>query len=116
MRHLQAYVTSLIVGLGIDATNSAFVKPFNASAFAVYLLTSLRRKTGGSAVFHPTKGDDRTNTLKTLVVAGSFAFGANAKPVRDIVLVHGTVADGALAWVYDELTGRGYTLSIIRIR
>lgn len=116
MHHLQAYVTSLIVGLGTDATNNAFVMPFKRAAFAVYLLTSLRRKTGGSTVFHPTKGDDRTNTLKTLVVAGSFACGANAKPVRDIVLVHGTVADGALAWVYDELTGRGYTLSIIRIR
>lgn len=59
-----------------------------------------------------------TNTLKIIAaaaVAGSFAFGANAEPVRNIVLVHGAFADGS-GWrgVYDELIGRGYAVSIVQ--
>src|SRR5690606_27405928 len=59
-----------------------------------------------------------TNTMKTLAaaaVAGSFAFGANAEPVRNIVLVHGAFADGS-GWrgVYDDLTARGYAVSIVQ--
>ena len=59
-----------------------------------------------------------TNVLKTIAaaaVAGSVAFGASAEPVRNIVLVHGAFADGS-GWrgVYDELTSRGYTVSIVQ--
>ena len=59
-----------------------------------------------------------TKTLKTLAaaaIAGSVAFGANAEPVRNIVLVHGAFADGS-GWrgVYDELTARGYAVSIVQ--
>jgi pimeloyl-ACP methyl ester carboxylesterase len=59
-----------------------------------------------------------TNTLKTIAaaaVAGSVAFGASAEPIRNIVLVHGAFADGS-GWrgVYDELTTRGYTVSIVQ--
>ena len=59
-----------------------------------------------------------TNILKTIAaaaVAGSVAFGASAEPVRNIVLVHGAFADGS-GWrgVYDELTARGYTVSIVQ--
>jgi pimeloyl-ACP methyl ester carboxylesterase len=59
-----------------------------------------------------------TNTLKTIgaaAVAGSVAFGVNAEPVRNIVLVHGAFADGS-GWrgVYDELTARGYAVSIVQ--
>ncbi|MDR7126412.1 alpha/beta hydrolase [Pseudotabrizicola sp. 4114] len=59
-----------------------------------------------------------TTTLQTLAaaaVAGSTAFGASAEPVRNIVLVHGAFADGS-GWrgVYDNLTARGYTVSIVQ--
>ncbi|MGK8235012.1 alpha/beta hydrolase [Roseovarius sp. MS2] len=58
------------------------------------------------------------NTLKTLTaaaLAGSVAFGVNANPVPNIVLVHGAFADGS-GWrgVYDELTARGYDVSIVQ--
>lgn len=59
-----------------------------------------------------------TNTMTTFAaaaVAGSLAPGANAEPVRNIVLVHGAFADGS-GWrgVYDELTSRGYAVSIVQ--
>jgi pimeloyl-ACP methyl ester carboxylesterase len=59
-----------------------------------------------------------TNTLKTITaaaVAGSGAFGASGGPVLNIVLVHGAFADGS-GWrgVYDELTARGYAVSIVQ--
>lgn len=59
-----------------------------------------------------------TKALKILAaaaLAGSFASGASAEPVRNIVLVHGAFADGS-GWrgVYDELTGRGYAVSIVQ--
>jgi pimeloyl-ACP methyl ester carboxylesterase len=58
------------------------------------------------------------NTLKTAVtaaVASTIAFSASAEPVRNIVLVHGAFADGS-GWrrVYDELTERGYAVSIVQ--
>lgn len=39
----------------------------------------------------------------------------SAKPIRNIVLVHGAFADGT-GWrgVYDELTGRGYKVSVVQ--
>ncbi len=59
-----------------------------------------------------------TNALKTIAaaaIAGSVAFGASADPVRNIVLVHGAFADGS-GWrgVYDDLTHRGYAVSIVQ--
>lgn len=59
-----------------------------------------------------------TQTLKTIAaaaVAGSVAFGASAEPIRNIVLVHGAFADGS-GWrgVYDDLTARGYAVSIVQ--
>jgi pimeloyl-ACP methyl ester carboxylesterase len=59
-----------------------------------------------------------TNTLKTIAaaaVAGSVAFGVSAEPIRNIVLVHGAFADGS-GWrgVYDDLTARGYAVSIVQ--
>jgi pimeloyl-ACP methyl ester carboxylesterase len=59
-----------------------------------------------------------TNTFKSIAaaaIAGSVAFGASAEPVRNIVLVHGAFADGS-GWrgVYDELTARGYAVSIVQ--
>jgi pimeloyl-ACP methyl ester carboxylesterase len=59
-----------------------------------------------------------TNALKTMaaaVVAGSVALSASADPIRNIVLVHGAFADGS-GWrgVYDELTQRGYSVSIVQ--
>jgi pimeloyl-ACP methyl ester carboxylesterase len=59
-----------------------------------------------------------TNALKTMaaaVVAGSVALSASADPIRNIVLVHGAFADGS-GWrgVYDELTARGYAVSIVQ--
>lgn len=59
-----------------------------------------------------------TNSMKTLAaaaIAGSVAFGASAEPIRNIVLVHGAFADGS-GWrgVYDELTARGYAVSIVQ--
>ncbi|MDQ0314931.1 alpha/beta fold hydrolase [Amorphus orientalis] len=59
-------------------------------------------------------------TLKTMAaaaVAGGVAFGtdAHAEPIRNIVLVHGAFADGS-GWrgVYDNLTARGYAVSIVQ--
>ncbi|WP_245749741.1 alpha/beta fold hydrolase [Palleronia marisminoris] len=48
-------------------------------------------------------------------VAGSAAPGADAEPIRNIVLVHGAFADGS-GWrgVYDNLTARGYAVSIVQ--
>jgi pimeloyl-ACP methyl ester carboxylesterase len=59
-----------------------------------------------------------TNILKTIAaaaIAGSIGFSASAEPVRNIVLVHGAFADGS-GWrgVYDELTARGYAVSIVQ--
>jgi pimeloyl-ACP methyl ester carboxylesterase len=59
-----------------------------------------------------------TSPLKTLAAAafaGSVAFGVYAEPVRNIVLVHGAFADGS-GWrgVYDDLTARGYRVSIVQ--
>jgi pimeloyl-ACP methyl ester carboxylesterase len=41
--------------------------------------------------------------------------GPNPQPVRNVVLVHGAFADGS-GWrgVYDELTARGYRVSIVQ--
>jgi pimeloyl-ACP methyl ester carboxylesterase len=54
-------------------------------------------------------------TVAASAVAGGIAFGASAEPVRNIVLVHGAFADGS-GWrgVYDELTARGYAVSIVQ--
>jgi pimeloyl-ACP methyl ester carboxylesterase len=59
-----------------------------------------------------------TTPLKSIAAAagaGGIAFGASAEPVRNIVLVHGAFADGS-GWrgVYDELTARGYAVSIVQ--
>ncbi|MGL4238625.1 alpha/beta fold hydrolase [Tabrizicola sp.] len=59
-----------------------------------------------------------TSTLKTIAAAalvGSVALSASAEPIRNIVLVHGAFADGS-GWrgVYDELTARGYAVSIVQ--
>ena len=45
----------------------------------------------------------------------ALAPSAQAEPIRNIVLVHGAFADGA-GWrgVYDELTGRGYKVSVVQ--
>ena len=58
------------------------------------------------------------NTLKVAAAAAlacCVVFAADAEPVRNIVLVHGAFADGS-GWrgVYDELTGRGYAVSIVQ--
>ena len=49
------------------------------------------------------------------VLASSLTSVAYAEPVKNIVLVHGAFADGS-GWrgVYDELTSRGYTVSIVQ--
>ncbi len=49
------------------------------------------------------------------VLASSLTSAAYAEPVKNIVLVHGAFADGS-GWrgVYDELTSRGYTVSIVQ--
>lgn len=57
-------------------------------------------------------------TLRTAVLGaflGSAALVANAEPVRNVVIVHGAFADGS-GWrgVYDELTARGYAVSIVQ--
>jgi pimeloyl-ACP methyl ester carboxylesterase len=54
-------------------------------------------------------------TIAAAVLAGGVAFSASAEPVRNIVLVHGAFADGS-GWrgVYDELTERGYAVSIVQ--
>jgi pimeloyl-ACP methyl ester carboxylesterase len=59
-----------------------------------------------------------TTSLKTVAGApltGSVAVGADAEPVRNIVLVHGAFADGS-GWrgVYEELTTRGFIVSIVQ--
>jgi pimeloyl-ACP methyl ester carboxylesterase len=56
--------------------------------------------------------------LRTVVLGAflaSAALAANAEPVRNIVIVHGAFADGS-GWrgVYDELTARGYAVSIVQ--
>lgn len=54
-------------------------------------------------------------TMAAAAVAGSVALGASADPIRNIVLVHGAFADGS-GWrgVYDALTARGYSVSIVQ--
>ena len=54
-------------------------------------------------------------TTAAAAVAGGITFGASAEPVRNIVLVHGAFADGS-GWrgVYDELTARGFAVSIVQ--
>jgi pimeloyl-ACP methyl ester carboxylesterase len=56
-----------------------------------------------------------SKTTATEEAASSVAFGVGAEPVRNIVLVHGAFADGS-GWrgVYDELTARGYVVSIVQ--
>ncbi|TGN43385.1 alpha/beta hydrolase [Paracoccus liaowanqingii] len=59
-----------------------------------------------------------TGALKNIAAAAltsSVAFGASAEPIRNVVLVHGAFADGS-GWrgVYDELTSRGYAVSIVQ--
>ena len=58
------------------------------------------------------------NSLKAFAAAAllcSIAFGLSAEPIRNIVVVHGAFADGS-GWrgVYDELTARGYAVSIVQ--
>ena len=71
------------------------------------------------------------NNVRTVIaaaaVAASFPVAASAQttdhsghiaatqPVRNVVLVHGAFADGS-GWrgVYDELTGRGYRVTIVQ--
>lgn len=69
----------------------------------------------------------RRNTLATGLAAAAAAVSlagatqaqpaakADAQPVRNVVLVHGAFADGS-GWrpVYDELTARGYRVSIVQ--
>lgn len=47
--------------------------------------------------------------------AGTLAIDAHAGPARNIVLVHGAFADGS-GWrgVYDDLSARGYAVSIVQ--
>lgn len=49
------------------------------------------------------------------VLASNLSSAAYAEPVKNIVLVHGAFADGS-GWrgVYDALTARGYTVSIVQ--
>ncbi|MDX2263409.1 MAG: alpha/beta hydrolase [Hyphomicrobiales bacterium] len=59
-----------------------------------------------------TKGQ----TLAAAVAAATILTGtAQAEPVKNIVLVHGAFADGS-GWrgVYNELTARGYSVSIVQ--
>lgn len=58
------------------------------------------------------------NSLKAIAATAflcSIAFGVSAEPIRNIVVVHGAFADGS-GWrgVYDELTARGYAVSIVQ--
>lgn len=65
------------------------------------------------------------NILRTSIAAAALAFTItdaahaqsddSAPPVKNVVLVHGAFADGS-GWrgVYDELTGRGYRVSIVQ--
>ena len=50
-----------------------------------------------------------------LATGAAPASAAPVEPVRNIVLVHGAFADGS-GWrgVYDELTSRGYRVSIVQ--
>ena len=56
-----------------------------------------------------------SRAIASAAVAGGIASGADADPVRNIVLVHGAFADGS-GWrgVYDELTGRGFAVSVVQ--
>lgn len=49
------------------------------------------------------------------VLVAGMSVSAQAEPVKNVVLVHGAFADGS-GWrgVYDELTGRGYKVSIVQ--
>ena len=53
--------------------------------------------------------------LSSTLLAGALAGAAAAEPVRNVVLVHGAFADGS-GWrgVYDKLTARGFTVSIVQ--
>ncbi|MCL6706941.1 alpha/beta hydrolase [Pseudomonas sp. R2.Fl] len=48
-------------------------------------------------------------------IAGSAAAQPASEPVKNVVLVHGAFADGS-GWrgVYDELTGRGYRVTVVQ--
>ncbi len=60
-----------------------------------------------------------TTTLKTIAAAaaisGVLATPAAAQTVKNVILVHGAFADGS-GWrgVYDELTARGFSVSIVQ--
>jgi pimeloyl-ACP methyl ester carboxylesterase len=55
------------------------------------------------------------NTDAARSSAGRVTVGASTRPVKNVVLVHGAFADGS-GWrgVYDELTSRGYAVSIVQ--
>ena len=61
----------------------------------------------------------RNTILAAAAVAGitgaAQAQSVDSQPVKNVVLVHGAFADGS-GWrgVYDELTGRGYRVSIVQ--
>lgn len=56
-----------------------------------------------------------TTIAAAAVVSASLAMPAGAQSVKNIVLVHGAFADGS-GWrgVYDDLTARGYRVSIVQ--
>jgi pimeloyl-ACP methyl ester carboxylesterase len=58
---------------------------------------------------------DTLNTDAARSSTGRATVGASARPVKNVVLVHGAFADGS-GWrgVYDELTSRGYAVSIVQ--
>ena len=60
-----------------------------------------------------------TTTLKTIAAAaaisGVLATPAAAQTVKNVILVHGAFADGSgCRGVYDELTARGFSVSIVQ--
>ena len=69
----------------------------------------------------PTTRRDIVASAAAVTIAGAAAQAqpagpaASPRPVRNVVLVHGAFADGT-GWrgVYDELTGRGYRVSIVQ--
>lgn len=58
---------------------------------------------------------NKLRPLAAAVLAASMSFPAQAEPVKNVVLVHGAFADGS-GWrgVYNELTARGYKVSIVQ--
>lgn len=53
--------------------------------------------------------------IAAIGIAGSASAQPTAEPVKNVVLVHGAFADGS-GWrgVYDELTGRGYRVTVVQ--